>query len=305
MFKSLSRIPYYISKLPEKLKLIRQCVRSPYFRWVGPGHFYSPFPDMAEVARRAAKIYPPPPRELAGINLRGPAQAALLEEFKPYYSSLHFDRSYNPASRYHRKNGAFPFQDAFMLHAMIRHFKPRRLIEAGCGYSTCVILDTCEALRLETQLTFIEPYPEFLLQRIRTDDRQRFELMEQIIQDVDVDRFASLQPNDILFIDTSHVSKVGSDVNHIFFEILPRIKPGVLVHFHDVWYPFEYPHDWLHRGMFWTEAYLLRAFLMENPNWEIMLFNGYLSAFQKDRLERDFPLCLEEPGPSIWLRRVG
>lgn len=304
MFTTLRRVPDYIRKAPGKLKLAYQCVRSPFFRWVGPGHYYSPLPDMAEVERRADYIYPPTPTGLPGIDLRGESQAQLLREFASWYAAPPFERAHNPRSRYFRPNVSFHFQDAFTLHAMIRRLRPARLIEVGCGMSSCVILDTCEALELKTRLTFIDPYPDFMLGFVRPTDRARFELRSQCIQDVPAEVFTELEAGDVLFIDTSHASKIGSDVNHIFFQILPRLKPGVYVHFHDIWYPFEYPKDWLYRGMFWNEAYLLRAFLMYNPGFEIVMFNNYALHCLTDQVKADFPLFLDEPGGSIWLRRL-
>jgi hypothetical protein len=260
---------------------------------------------MDEVMRRSDTIWAPPPEMLAGINLRRQEQAELLTLFGRYYSlPLPFERQSNPNSRYFHPNGAFLFQDAFVLHSMIRHLQPTRIIEVGCGYSSCVTLDTCEALKLNTHLTFIDPYAELLLRLTRLEDRSRFDLKQAFIQDVPDELFSGLRENDILFIDTSHVSKVGSDVNHIFFNILPALKPGVVVHFHDMWYPFEYPKDWLYKGMFWNEAYLLRSFLMYNRSFEILLFNNYLNRCMTDRIKADFPLFLEEPGASLWIRRV-
>lgn len=304
MFTKLRKIPTYFRKAPAKLKLAYQCVRSPFFVWVGPGHYYSPLPDMAEVERRTKYIYPSTPSELPGIDLRREHHEKLLREFAPYYAKPPIERSHNPNSRYFRPNISFHFQDAFTLYAMIRHLKPARLIEVGCGMSSCVILDSCEALQLDTRLTFIDPYPEFLLQLIREGDRSRFELKPQCIQDVPLEVFAELEAGDVLFIDTSHASKIGSDVNHIFFHILPLLKKGVYVHFHDIWYPFEYPKDWLYRGMFWNEAYLLKAFLMYNPNFEIVMFNNYALRCLAEQVRSDFPRFLDEPGGSIWLRRT-
>ena len=300
MFAKLRRMPHYV----RKLKMAYRSLRSPYFRWVDPGHFYSPFPDMDDVERRTNYIYPPTPTELAGINLNRYSQEQLLTEFANFYSQLPFERSENPNSRYCRPNESFPFQDAFTLYAMIRHLKPKRLIEVGCGNSSSVILDTFEALQLNTQLTLIEPYPEFLLKRLRPNDRKRFELKVQSIQDVPLETFTRLEAEDVLFIDTSHVSKVGSDVNHILFQILPYLAKGVYVHFHDIWYPFEYPKHWLQGGAFWNEAYLLRSFLMFNPAFEIVMFNSYVFQCLPERVKSGFPLFLTEPGASLWLRRL-
>lgn len=304
MRRLIKNIRYYIRRVPQKLKLGYQCMWAPYFKWVPPGHFYSALPDMDEVAKRAMTIFGPPPPSIPGIDLRSDSQAQMLDQFQDYYSYLPFERSCNPQSRFFRPNGSFPFQDAFTLYAMIRHLKPVRLIEAGCGASSCVILDVCEALQLKTQLTFIEPYPELLLGLIRPGDSSRFELKKEKIQDVSRELFATLDAGDILFIDTSHVSKLGSDVNFIFFEILPALKKGVVVHFHDMFYPFEYLKEWVYKGTFWNEAYLMRAFLMYNHSFEIMMFNSYLRHSIPQRFQSRLPLCLEDPGASLWLRRI-
>lgn len=305
MIKTILKLCRSLAKAPGKLRLAYRCVRSPYFRWVGPGHYYSPFPDMVEVDRRAEYIYPAPPETLAGIDLRVEQQLQLLRQFETYYAEMSFVDGPNPGRRYYSPNGAFPRQDAFVLHAMIRHFQPRRLVEIGCGFSSCMVLDTLEQLGWKTRLTFVEPYPELLLQLTKPEDRKHYELKTNYIQDIPLDFYTSLEANDILFVDTSHVSKIGGDVNHIFFQILPVLKRGVLIHFHDIWYPFEYPRDWLERGMFWNETYLLRAFLMFNPSFEIVLFNDYLTKMAAARIRESFPaLQGNNRGGSIWLRRV-
>ena len=117
---------------------------------------------------------------------------------------------------------------------------------------------------------------------------KRFELKVQSIQDVPLETFTRLEAGDVLF-------KIGSDVNHIFFQILPYLAKGMYVHFHDIWYPFEYPKPWLQGGAFWNEAYLLRAFLM---------FNSYVFQCLSDRVKSSFPLFLAEPGGSLWLWRI-
>ena len=110
--------------------------------------------------------------------------------------------------------------------------------------------------------------------------------------------------NDIVVIDSTHVAKAGSDVNFLLFEVLPRLRPGVLVHFHDIFYPFEYPSDWVYSGRGWSEAYLLRAFLMYNAEFKIVLFNTFLELFHQELFAAEYPLCLRNPGGSIWIRRT-
>jgi len=107
-----------------------------------------------------------------------------------------------------------------------------------------------------------------------------------------------------LFVDSSHVSKIGSDVNRIVFDILPILKPGVLVHFHDVLWPFEYPLQWIMEGKAWNEAYLLRAFLQYNSHFEIVLLNSFVGNVFKEFMEANMPTFLKEPGGSLWLRKV-
>jgi hypothetical protein len=122
---------------------------------------------------------------------------------------------------------------------------------------------------------------------------------------VGLDPFLALERNDILFIDSSHVVKIGSDVNFLLGEVLPRLRPGVYVHVHDIFYPFEYPEAWIAEGRVWGEAYALKAFLTFNATFEIVLFNTYLERFHREIFEREMPLCLRNEGGSIWLRRLG
>jgi hypothetical protein len=128
-------------------------------------------------------------------------------------------------------------------------------------------------------------------------------LLQSKVQDVPLSTFDALQAGDILFIDSSHVSKVASDVNHVLFNVLPRLASGVLVHFHDVYYPFEYPRFVHYQGIAWNEAYLLRAFLSFNSAFEVVLFNTYLETAHPELVYEAMPLCRKNPGGSLWIRR--
>jgi len=154
-------------------------------------------------------------------------------------------------------------------------------------------------------LTFIEPHPQAFLSLMKRGDAKRIELVSSQLQDVGLDVFSRLSANDILFIDSSHVSKVGSDVNYLVFEILPLLQRGVYVHFHDVFYPFEYPQQWIcDLGIAWNEAYLLRAFLQYNTSFRIAFFNTYLETFFEKEMRAVLPLCFNNTGGSIWLRKA-
>jgi hypothetical protein len=127
--------------------------------------------------------------------------------------------------------------------------------------------------------------------------------MTERIQDVSLKEFDALEENDILFIDSTHISKINSDVNFILFEILPRLKPGVYIHFHDIFFPFEYPITWAYEGRAWNEAYLLRAFLQYNSEFRVVAMNSFLHKFHLEHLAIKMPLCTMNPGGSIWLRK--
>ena len=139
------------------------------------------------------------------------------------------------------------------------------------------MLDTIDGFSSQRpEVTFVEPYPNRLLRLLRDGDQQQVRLIDKKVQDVPLEVFLSLESGDLLFIDSSHVVKCGSDLHFIFFEILPRLKPGVFVHFHDVFFPFDYPSEWLIKGQYWNENYFLRAFLSYNTEWSIRLFNSYV-----------------------------
>ncbi len=204
--------------------------------------------------------------------------------------------------RYYFENPGYSYSDAILLHCMIRHLKPRRIIEVGCGFSSCVSLDTNEFF-FEDSISpiFIEPNPQLLMSLIKGSDKDRIRLIPSRLQDIDLAEFEVLEANDILFIDSTHVSKINSDVNRVFFDILPRLSPGVHIHFHDIFFPFEYPREWIYEGRAWNEAYTLRAFLQYNNTFRIVLMNTFMEIFHEEFFRARLPLCLNNTGGSIWI----
>ncbi|MBI4525718.1 MAG: class I SAM-dependent methyltransferase [Deltaproteobacteria bacterium] len=278
---------------------------TPYNQFVPPGHYYSPIPDLDEVRGREEAIFGHIPRQIPGIDLNEQEQLSLLGEFKNYYSELPFKPEKSNGLRYFFENPSYSYSDAVFLYSMIRHAKPKKIIEIGSGYSSCVMLDTNERFfDGSIKITCIEPFPELLLSLIRPGDLKSLTLISKRLQDVQLSEFESLSQGDILFIDSTHVSKVNSDVNRIFFEILPRLKRGVYVHFHDIFYPFEYPKEWIYEGRAWTELYVLRSFLQFNASFKIVFFNTFLEHFHQPTFEQEMPLCMRNRGGSIWIRRV-
>jgi hypothetical protein len=272
--------------------------------FVPPGHYYSPIAPLEEIRKDEAKIFGEPSRSIPGIDLREEEQLRLLESLTVYYGDMPFRDEKQEGLRYHFKNDSYEHSDAILLHSMIRHLKPRRMIEVGSGFSSCVTLDTNDLfLGGSVDLTFIEPYPHLLRSLVKESERSKIKVIESRLQDVDLGIFEALQANDILFIDSTHVSRVHSDVNRIFFEILPRLAPGVHVHFHDIFYPFEYPKEWIMEGRAWNEAYLLRAFLQYNQDFRVVLMNTFMEHFHEPFFREKMPLCLKNTGASLWLRR--
>src|SRR5579875_453538 len=273
-------------------------------QFVPPGHYYSPLPSLEEIERDRARLFGPPPRELPGVDLNEQGQLDLLHSFLDFYRELPFPIDRQPELRYWFENPAYSYSDAIFLYCMLRHAQPQRVVEVGCGYSSCAILDTNERfLSSRARCTFIDPYPDLLLSLLREDDLDKNRFLRSRLQDVPLSQFLDLEGGDVLVVDSTHVMKVGSDVQYLFNEILPRLRRGVYVHFHDVFYPFEYPEEWVREGRAWTEAYLLRAFLAFNREFEIVAFNTYLERFHRPWFERHMPLCLRNEGGSVWVRR--
>lgn len=270
-----------------------------------PGHFYSPIPDFNAAADHVERIFERPDPELGGIELRERAQLELLESFVPFYREMEFTAKKRPGVRYYYENPAYSYSDAILLHCMIRKLCPSRIVEIGSGFSSCMIIDTNELyFNDQIDLTFIEPHPELLISLLEDTDLQHIRIHSQPLQEASLDSFRALEAGDILFIDSTHVSKTGSDVNRIFFEILPSLAEGVYVHFHDIFFPFEYPQEWLREGRAWNESYLLKAFLQFNRDFRIVLMNTYMHRYHREFFESNMPLTLKNTGGSIWLERT-
>ncbi|MEW6519395.1 MAG: class I SAM-dependent methyltransferase [Thermodesulfobacteriota bacterium] len=298
-FKSVAmRLPLVKDLVGENENYRRRC------GFVPPGHFYSPIPSLEEIERDEIKIFGSIPRSIPGIDLHEAEQIKLLEDFCDYYQNIPFSPHKTKGLRYCFENPAYSYSDAVFLYCMIRHLKPRKFIEIGSGYSSCLSLDTNELfLDGSLQFTFIEPYPDLLMSLVKKEDKNAIKIIPKRLQDVELHEFETLEANDILFIDSTHVSKINSDVNRIFFEILPVLSPGVYIHFHDVFFPFEYPKSWIYEGRAWNEIYLLRTFLQYNSRFSIFLMNTYMSHFHRQFFQDNMPLCLKNTGGSIWIRK--
>lgn len=282
-----------------------------FLNFAGPGHYYSPLPDLSEVRAAGESAWRAVADDLPGIHLDVPAMLALTDEFADGVADLDFPARPGASTRYHFDNPYFSYGDAIIAGSMLRRFAPTRVIEIGSGFSSACLLDVAERfLDGDVAFTFIEPHPERLLRLLTVGDLERSSVERRPVQAVPLALFDMLESGDVLFVDSSHVGKFGSDVLHLLFRVLPRLASGVIVHFHDVPWPFEYPRHWLEQGRAWNEAYLLRAFLQYNEAFEILYFNAYMEACQRDAYAAALPLALRRPSTaetlgnsSLWLRK--
>ena len=219
-------------------------------------------------------------------------------EHGAFMAAAAFSETQTVGSRYYSDNGVFPAGDAAVLRAMINALKPHRIIEIGSGFSTACMLDAIDELGLSTKVTCIEPYADRLRGLLRRGDAP--EILEKPVQQVELTRFSELQDGDILFIDSTHVLKTGSDIHYELFEVLPSLNPGVVVHFHDLPYPFEYPSQWVFEQNYsWNEAYGVRAFLTYNLVFRPLYSNSLMATYEPDLLRSLFPKFPDNPGGAI------
>ncbi|MCP3137655.1 class I SAM-dependent methyltransferase [Pyxidicoccus xibeiensis] len=275
---------------------------------VTPNHFYQPIPDTGSLPESLWGAR----SEMVGVDLRASSQLELLERISAKYRDEYtaFPRGPTGAPHeYHLDNSAFGTVDAELLYCLVRELRPRRLFEIGSGWSTRLAAQACRMNASQgapaCELVAFEPYPSDVL-RAGFPGLTRLEPVKA--QDIPLSEVARLEENDILFIDSSHVLKVGSDVQVEFLELLPRLKKGVVVHIHDIFLPAEYPRDWvLEHRRFWTEQYLLQAFLSFNDSFEVLWGSSFMHLTQPERLRQAFPSYrgapVDWPG-SFWIRRV-
>jgi hypothetical protein len=272
------------------------------------GSFYSPIVNPLEAAKfLAATCSLGTPESLPGIDIDRTAMITMWRDLLPFMLDAPFHKT-NGASglRYRFDNPGYSWGDGSVLHAMIRRYRPARIIEIGSGWSSGCTVDTVErCLDGKCELTFIDPYPKLLHEVLGSDQpKATIRIVEARVQDVPVSDFDQLRERDILFIDSTHVLRTGSDVCYELFEILPRLASGVVVHIHDMFWPFEYPYDWVVReNRSWNEIYAIRALLSENQRWRILFFNDYLAKLEHEMVAQTYPDFLRNAGGALWIEK--
>lgn len=270
-----------------------------------PVHYYSPIPDT-RVLRKKRELWT---RELslAGIELNINGQKKFLETvtlpFQDEYMSFPRERTDNPL-QYYLNNGSFGFVSGQMHYSILRFFKPKRVIEVGSGYSTLVSMAALKRNAFEghnCEFTAVEPYPSQFLSKATN-----ITFIKRKVEDLDLDLFNSLSKNDLLFIDSSHTVKIGGDVNFLYLKVLPALKKGVIVHIHDIQFPFEYFKLYaLENHCFWQEQYLVQAFLMYNNAFKVLWCASYMHHKYPELIRKYFsPYPQDRIPTSLYIQKV-
>ncbi len=277
--------------------------------------YYSPLPVRSRLAETRARW--DRPSEMPGVERDLEAMerrlARLVAEHAADYAAL---PPYEEAKELGYGPG-FTRLDSLFAYLMVRHLRPRRVIEIGSGLSTYYLSQAAAANAAaggaRCEIASIDPYSGD-----RVAGLPGVELVRREVQDVEPAYFARLEAGDVLFVDSTHVVKIDGDVPYLYLEVLPRLAPGVVIHSHDVHFPYNVPYPaqeyvfdakW---PMVWTEAMLLQAFLAFNREFEIVLAPAMLRHHDEAFLERTVPgyrpvvaADYDTHFGSIWYRRVG
>lgn len=271
---------------------------------VVPHNYYSPVPDLEQLPddvfeRRS---------DLGGVDLQTEAAIARVEgELAPFIAEFDFPRDGpRQPGEFFLANQGYESVDAELLYAMVRARKPRRLVELGSGFTTLLIAAACRRNAEDgspTEHVAYDPYPRPHILGDPVPAPTRFEAVGA--NDVPLEVFEELEAGDVLFVDTTHTVKLGSDVNFIVLDVLPRLAPGVIVHFHDIFLPWEYPRVWFERlQYYWAEQYLLQAFLAFNADFEVLLPAQSLVRDYPERVGAVVPSFRPGVSPgALWLAR--
>lgn len=267
-----------------------------------PNHYYSPIPDLNQTSDE--KLQKLLPLECMDMNISGQLQLIKhLSDYKSEYMSF-IDRG--PDYDGFRFGVSFGRVDAEFLYAMVRHLKPKNFIEIGSGMSTLIIAEACvknESEGFHCNFHSIDPYPSSVLNKPINGVTQ---LHKSMLEDIPLSFFEQLGDGDILFIDSSHVIRPGSDVEYEYFHLLPKISKGVYIHIHDIFLPEQYPLNWVkNEKIFWNEQYILAMFMFFNNSFQVSLANSFLCSNYSVELNLAIPDPAEKSGAgSFWIKRI-
>ena len=252
-------------------------------------HFYSPIPKTSELD---GLVYLKKYSSL-GIKLNIKEQLKLLSSYSSNYSLKFIPK----------KNEGLSLVDSFMLYCFISKTKPKKIVEIGRGFSTKIIIEAIEKNLKNEDVIFysIDPY-------IKTNDyknKTNIKFINKRVQDIPLSFFKDV---DFLFIDSSHVSKIDSDVNYEVLEILPCLKKNSIIHWHDIYFPLNYPKQNIEsttRNMYWNESYIVQSFMLFNNSYEILYAGKYLQVNYPKFLKKNFPFFLDKHSlSSFYIKKI-
>src|SRR4030095_4604279 len=287
------KIEKFIGKILINIPFIRYAYLYKHNSSFRPGHYYSPVADVDDLKEREADIWAP--KKLHGIDLNQEDQNEFMSYLLTNEKAFNIPWKKELHKRYYGESPSYPYVDGVVLHAMIAKYKPSLVMEVGSGSSSGLMIDAKEQYGLSTRFTLIEPEPQHCVDKVvpaHEYEKYAVSLIRKKVQKVSPDEFKKLKRNDILFIDSSHVAKPGSDVNYLLTEVLPVLNEGVIIHFHDIYYPFEYTKEYLlELKLLWSEAYCVHNFLLFNNSFKILFFSDYmrLRLSEDPSLAKDFP----------------
>lgn len=269
-----------------------------------PGYHGSTIPNLKEIRENKDLIF--------GIeNINDGISYNLTNQISCFKELIQYKDGYKPPLKqdatihnlYFYDNGMLEFNDGFFLYAFIKKLHPKTIIEIGSGHSSGLMIETCKSIQAKTKLFFIDPYSTTIENILKKSFTEEHQLIKKEAQKMDLTFFKQLHKNDILFIDSSHIVKIGSDVNHILFSILPSLNSGVYVHIHDIWFPWEYPEEIIFSGRFYNELYAIRSFLQFNASFEIVYFSSYMEKNCAD-LYGEHRSFFRGSGVSLWIKKL-
>jgi predicted O-methyltransferase YrrM len=270
-----------------------------------PFHYYEPIPEFSAITQEQALKR----RFSTAIDWQLEAQLDFVEKLSAYSGEIQqLAEEQDSTLKFNFFNDFYFELDAAVYYALLRQVKPAQVIEIGCGYSTQIAAKAIAINQQEgkaSKIICIEPYPEPQL----TDANLKIQLINERVETIDLKVFEQLKTGDILFIDSTHTVKFGSDVCREILEILPALSSGVWIHFHDIFFPYDYPPKWLiEQRRAWNEQYMLEAFLAYNDCFEVVLANHWLSVDYPQAVAKIWSGVLNWKDPnhhcgSLWLRK--
>ncbi len=269
-----------------------------------PLHYYQPVFDPNSIPSAVWKRR----SKMPGVDFDPDAQLAFLQRLAEFAGECRWPENVTGGQQYYSQNSSFGFSSACLLHCIVRLSRPSRVVEVGAGMSTLVLAAALQANERETgragQLVSIDPHvrdpPPHSCRRIAAE-----------AQTISREFFTSLEAGDILFIDSSHVVRTGGEVNFLYLDVLPELAPGVVIHIHDIQIPYEYHRSYSAAShtarLYWTEQYLLQAFLAFNTNFKVLLAGYWLQREHPERFAALFPnwnADIHRPTTSFYIQRL-